>query len=354
MDTFRSTKRVRKPKVFSDPDPGPQVLRSASAPRSAYQPVKDDADVEKCRGFPEWRVKVPHDASFPGVMYATFDSLASAVAYATSLRNPAPKSTPKRSTPKRESGKSKRRGSVKKAPPAEPEQCLSTTDDVQRALVSIDDVSIHVDGSNDIGNMFSTVMGGNDADLSCTEVISPSLVSCETPTRVDSMSPLTLPDAVLGSVSPPPQLLPDVTTVNTKSILDKGEPFEVKTVTTPRKPTGNVLFASTFVYSREGEMASPFMGKSFSFKFGPPRKAAPQDAHTPPGNLKRKRPARQTTPSSSGGKRPVDISKPLDSGAPEAKRGAQASLISRFGNDPVDTMARRSAALQVFNIVDLF
>jgi len=338
MDVFPSIKRTRKQKVF----PGsvmPVDRKPSSERRSAYQAVKEDSDVEKCRGFSEWRVKAPNDGSFPGVMYATFDSLPCALSYASSLR----------ACPKA-------RKAAKRVRPAVPEQCLST-EDVQRALTNADDVVVDVEASVELNSMFGDAIG---YDLECSETVPSARLDCQVPDRVCGMSPLTLPEPILSNVTVEPCLMPDVGPVNTitTSILDKRSAFHIRVVSTTQKHRTDQMFVKTLSHSLKGEFATPFMYNSLSFKFGapppPPLRKPPHDELQTPAGRKRKRPAAKETTPSSHEKRRVDISKHSELNAPPTKKSAQARLTDRFCSDNVRNVTTGFHPPNQFDICDLF
>ena len=328
MDVFPSAKRTRKIPVDRKP---------SSERLSAYQAVKDDPDVEKCRGFSEWRVKAPNDGSFPGVaMYATFDSLPCALSYASSLR----------ACPKA-------RKAAKRVRRAVPEQCLST-EDVQRALTNTDDVIVDAEASVEIRSMFGDAIG---YDLECSETVPSARLDCHVPDRVCGMSPLTLPEPILSNVIVEPCLMPDVGPVNTTttSILDKRSAFHIRMVSTTQKHRTDQMFVKTLSHSSKGEFATPFMYNSLSFKFGaPPLRKPPHDELQTPAGRKRKRPADKETTPSSHEKRCVDISKHSELNAPHTKNSAQARLADRFCNEHVHNVTARFHPPPQFNICGLF
>jgi hypothetical protein len=336
LDVFRSVKRTRKQKVFPD-SVMPVDRKPSSERRSAYQAVKEDSDVEKCRGFSEWRVKAPNDGSFPGVaMYATFDSLPCALSYASSLRT-RPKA---------------RKASKSARPTRAPEQCL-TTEDVQRVLTNADDVVVDVEASVELSSMFGDAIG---YDLECSETVPSARLDCQVPDRVCGVSPLTLPEPILSNVIVEPNLMPDVCPVDTTtSILDKRSAFHIRMVSTTQKHRTDQMFVKTLSHSLKGEFASPFMYNSLSFKFGaPPLRKPPEDELQTPAGRKRKRPAAKDTTPSSHEKRRVDISKPSESNAPHTKKSAQARLTDRFCNEHVRNVTAGFHPPQQFNICDLF
>jgi hypothetical protein len=333
LDSFRSIKRSRKPKVIGDTEPFQSASRQQSAPKIPFQSVREDPAVEKCRGVAEWRVKAPPVANVPGVLYATFYSLDEALQYSESLRHvpvakkrqPARKRAKKADTPLE---------TPVETPPntqleTPGERFISNVGDVSGVLDSIVSMDVNLVGDDDMHILFSSVVDNDSATLECDDSVPIAETDEYNYTKQHVMpSPLLLPQAFLDAVKSDNML--HSTPRNIKTVLDPNPPFKMYNVKTTRKiKTDRFLVRKTLFQAQSGDNITPFSYPPTKFRFSPqlsPKKDSPS---TPPRADKRKRTPKKTTPNAA--EKRVAVTREAQKEHPkEPKKAVITSLSERF------------------------
>lgn len=328
LEAFRAVKRQRTARKLIEPDTGPtNHYQTPPIRRGVFYTINTDSMIEKCRGVPEWRVKVPSmgnaskaAAGYKGVLYATFASLPAAKTYANSLRNPTPPpeatgmdvSLPAKKKRRVDDRKNRKRPYKPRGKKAVIEESLEESfesvvqDDTEIFETLLANTPIH---ALDIPAQSNTLV---TPDMLCNETLEElsdsddelvdELVESNDESQKRTMPPLCLPDAMMTTmVDNSADCNEFEFDITSQEMYDVGNMYEqlplfkalealpfarlVSNVSIPHRSEKSRKMVIR--HSRSGNLASPFLQNRISMRIGAPKPMTEEEIRDA-RNLKRK------------------------------------------------------------------